>query len=50
MITVFFTVFAMGVGVGIGTVLQKHLVVKAIAKKGEHTFQWNSKVYVTKAK
>lgn len=45
MIIVIFTVFAMGVGVGMGTVLSKYLMVKDVSENGIHIFKWNSKKY-----
>lgn len=46
MIVVFFAVFSLGVGVGVGTVLQKHLFVK----KAPTEFRWNSVDYVVQTK
>jgi hypothetical protein len=47
MITAFFLVAGMGIGLGMGTVLQKFLVVKSVAKKGRHDFSWNGQDYTT---
>jgi len=46
MIEVFFVVFAMGVGVGMGVVLQRHLFVK----KAPTGFRWNNVDYVVRTK
>lgn len=46
MIEVFFVLFALGVGIGMGTVLQKHLFVK----KAPTTFRWNEVTYVVQTK
>lgn len=44
MVVVLFSVFSLGVGVGMGTVLQKYLFVK----KSPTTFRWNNEEYVVK--
>ena len=47
MITAIFMVAGLGIGLGMGNVLQKFLVVKAIAKKGRHDFSWNGEDFTT---
>lgn len=46
MIVVFFAVFSLAVGVGMGVVLQRHLFVK----KAPTGFRWNSVDYVVQTK
>lgn len=41
MVVVFFTVASLGLGVGMGTVLAKHLATK----RAPYTFEWKSKRY-----
>jgi hypothetical protein len=50
MILTFYTIFGMGLGLGMGTVLGKHLMVKSVEKHGKHSFKWNSKTYIVKQK
>lgn len=49
MITAIFMVAGLGIGLGMGTVLQKFLVVKSVSKKGRHDFSWNGTDYTTEA-
>jgi len=45
MITSIFMVAGLGIGLGMGTVLQKWKMVKEVSKYGKSVFRWNNKNY-----
>lgn len=49
MITAIFMVAGLGIGLGMGTVLQKWKMVKEVNKTGKSVFRWNDRNYTVTA-